>query len=66
LASKVMVFDKLAQSNFLGFRGIPSSRLPSDGLLSTVAPGFRAKRRRDGGGAFYRSRSITRRLPLFD
>jgi hypothetical protein len=27
-------------------------------LLSTVAPGFRAKRRRDRGGAFYRSRSI--------
>ena len=25
---------------------------------STVAPGFRAKRRRDRGGAFYRSRSI--------
>jgi hypothetical protein len=25
-------FDKLAQSNFLGFRGIPSSRLPSDNV----------------------------------
>jgi hypothetical protein len=28
-----MVFDKLAQSNFLWFRGIPSSRLPSDGYF---------------------------------
>ena len=38
----------------------------SDGYFRQWRHGFRAKRRRDGGGAFYRSRSITRPLPLFD
>jgi hypothetical protein len=47
-----MVFDKLAQSNFLGFRGIPSSRLPWDGYFRQWHQDFVQKRRRDGGGAF--------------